>query len=169
MATLYSSVNEWHFFSLSSVAKQQESILCMVLYIAYSDAGQFIACMCQISLVYVSLRKRCESTLSYFWLTLVPLNSLHAGKFCMLFCCMLTFFNMKFWKNNSFRTTILVSNNLSQDQSNFLSGLICIHTVCKGFQQTTKADKGLIHQSYISTDKLKEQFWDVFLTIIYKA
>ena len=57
--------------SHSSDAKQQQSLLCMVLYIAYSDAGQFIACMCQISLVYVSLRKRYESTLSYFWLTLV--------------------------------------------------------------------------------------------------
>ena len=56
--------------SHSSVAKQQQFILCMVLYIAFSDAGQFIACMCQISLVYVSLRKRYESTLSYF-LTLV--------------------------------------------------------------------------------------------------
>ena len=55
----------------SSVAKQQQSILCMVLYIAYSDTGQFIACMCQIPLEYVSLRKRYESTLSYFWLTLV--------------------------------------------------------------------------------------------------
>ena len=43
------------FISHSSVAKQQQSILCMVLYIAYSDAGQFIACMCQIPLVYVSL------------------------------------------------------------------------------------------------------------------
>ena len=40
--------------SHSSVAKQQQSLLCMVLYIAYSDEGQFIACMCQISLVYVS-------------------------------------------------------------------------------------------------------------------
>ena len=40
--------------SHSSVAKQQQYILFMVLYIAYSDAGQFIACMCQISLVYVS-------------------------------------------------------------------------------------------------------------------
>ena len=57
--------------SHSSAAKQQQSILCMVLCIAYSDAGQFIACVCQISLVYVSLRKRYESTLSYFWLTLV--------------------------------------------------------------------------------------------------
>ena len=57
--------------SHSSVAKQQQYILFMVLYIAYSDAGQFIACMCQISLVYVSLRKIYESTLSYFWLTLV--------------------------------------------------------------------------------------------------
>ena len=57
--------------SHSSVAKQQWSILCMVLYIAYSDAGQFIACVCQIPLVYVSLCKRYESTLSYFWLTLV--------------------------------------------------------------------------------------------------
>ena len=47
----------------------------MVLYIAYSDAGQFIARMCQISLVYVSLRKRYESTLSYFWLTLVQLRN----------------------------------------------------------------------------------------------
>ena len=43
----------------------------MVLYIAYSDAGQFIAYMCQIWLAYVSLRKRYVSTLSYFWLTLV--------------------------------------------------------------------------------------------------
>ena len=57
--------------SHSSVAKQQQSIRCMVLYIAYSDAGQFIACMCQITRVYVSLRQRYESTLSYFWLTLV--------------------------------------------------------------------------------------------------
>ena len=57
--------------SHSSVAKEQHSILCMVLYIAYSDAGQFIARMCQISPVYISLRKRYESTLSYFWLTLV--------------------------------------------------------------------------------------------------
>ena len=57
--------------SHSSVAKQQQSILCMVLYIAYSDVGQFIACACQISLVYSSLRKRYESTLSYFWLTLI--------------------------------------------------------------------------------------------------
>ena len=57
--------------SHSSVAKQQQSILCMVLYIAYSDTEQFTACMCQISLVYVSLRKRYESTLIYFWLTLV--------------------------------------------------------------------------------------------------
>ena len=43
----------------------------MVLYIAYSGAGQLSACMCQISQVYDSLRKRYESTLSYFWLTLV--------------------------------------------------------------------------------------------------
>ena len=43
----------------------------MVLYFAYLDAGQFIACMCQIWLVYVSLRKRYVSTLSYFWLALV--------------------------------------------------------------------------------------------------
>ena len=57
--------------SHSSVAKQQQSILYMFLYIAYSVAGQFIACMCQISLVYLSLRKRYESTLSYFWLTLI--------------------------------------------------------------------------------------------------
>ena len=70
MATLYSSVKAWRYFHYL-VAKQQQSILCMVLYIAYSDAGQFIACMCQISLVHVSLRKRYESTLSYFWLTLV--------------------------------------------------------------------------------------------------
>ena len=39
----------------------------MVLYIAYSDAGQFTACMCQISLVYISLRKRYEPTLSLFF------------------------------------------------------------------------------------------------------
>ena len=49
-----------------SVAKQQQFILCMVLYIAYSDAIQVIACMCQISLVYFSLRIRYESNLSYF-------------------------------------------------------------------------------------------------------
>ena len=62
-------------FSYSSVAKQQQSELCMVLYIAHSDTGQFIACMCQISLVWVNLRKRYESTLSYFWLTLVCAKS----------------------------------------------------------------------------------------------
>ena len=45
----------------------------MVLYMAYSDAGQFIACMYQTSLVYVSLCKRYESTLSYFWLTLIAI------------------------------------------------------------------------------------------------
>ena len=53
----------------------------MVLYIAYSDAGQFIACMCQISLVYVSLRKIYESTLSYFWLTLVGHCFLQESKY----------------------------------------------------------------------------------------
>ena len=45
----------------------------MVLYIAYSDAGQFVACMCQISLVFLSLRKRNESTPSCFLLILVLL------------------------------------------------------------------------------------------------
>ena len=68
---LYIPAWKHDIISHSSVSKQQQSILSMVLYIAYSDAGQFIACMCQISLVNVSLHKRYESTLSCFWLTLV--------------------------------------------------------------------------------------------------
>ena len=43
----------------------------MILYLAYSEAGQFIESMCQIWLLYVNQRKRYVSTLSYFWLTLV--------------------------------------------------------------------------------------------------
>ena len=52
-------------------------------YIAYSDAWQFIVYMCQIWLVYVSLRKRYISTLSYFWLTLVAWTAsiIHRARF----------------------------------------------------------------------------------------
>ena len=43
-----------------------------------------------------------------------------------------------FFQKNSFRNTIIVSNSLNPDQDRHLSALICVQTVCKGYQQTTK-------------------------------
>ena len=52
-------------FHILRLLSNKNLYFCMVLYIAYSDTGQFIACMCQISQVYVSLRKRYESALLF--------------------------------------------------------------------------------------------------------
>ena len=44
------------------------------------------------------------------------INTLPTGKFFMLFCRLLTFFKINFFKKNSFRNTIWVSNRLDPDQ-----------------------------------------------------
>ena len=57
--------------------------------------------------------------------------SLHAGKFCMLF-----FFRLPIFFKSAFS-----NNSLDPGQADILSGLICIQTVCKGYQQLTLAGK----------------------------
>ena len=63
-------------------------------------------------------------------------NPLTPWKFFPLFCRLLIFSKSTFSKNY-FRSTIRVSNSLDPDQTNILSGLIWVQTVCKSYHQTT--------------------------------
>ena len=70
------------------------------------------------------------------------INSLPPVKFFMLFCRLLIFSKSSFSKN-SFRNTIRVSNSLVPDQTDVLSGLIWVQTVCICYQQMTQVGKEL--------------------------
>ena len=59
------------------------------------------------------------------------------GNFSSFFCRLLIFSKSNFSKN-SFRNTTRVSNSLDPDQAR---RLICVQTVCKGYQQTTPGGK----------------------------
>ena len=52
------------------------------------------------------------------------------------------FFRINYFEN-SFRNIIIVPNSLDSDQTDELSGLIWVQTVCKGYQQTTLVGKEL--------------------------
>ena len=56
----------------------------------------------------------------------------------MLFCCLWIFFLKLTFSKTSFRNTIRVSNSWDPDQARHFVSLIWVHTVCKGYQQTTK-------------------------------
>ena len=43
-----------------------------------------------------------------------------------------------------------MSNSLDPDQPDVLSGLICVQTVCKGYQQTTHNSKCMLSQIELS-------------------
>ena len=49
-------------------------------------------------------------------------NSLPAGKYCMLFCCLLIFFSKSTFLKNSFRNTLRISNSLDPDQGQHFVG-----------------------------------------------
>ena len=49
-----------------------------------------------------------------------------------------------------------MSNSLDQDQARHLVGLIWVQTVCKGYQQTTKATANKERVNFISSDNLYE-------------
>ena len=65
------------------------------------------------------------------------------GKFFMLLCHLLIFFQNQLFEKNSFRNTIRVSNSLDPDQAGHLVGLIWVQTVSKGYQQTALVGKGV--------------------------
>ena len=59
--------------------------------------------------------------------------------------CLVFFFQINFFKKKSIRSAIRVSNGLEPDlDRQNLSVLIWVHTVCKGFQQTTRFDSNLV-------------------------
>ena len=60
------------------------------------------------------------------------------------------FSKSSFWKN-SFKNTIRVCQTVwIQIRPNILSGLICVQTVCKSYQQTTLGDKELINPCLVN-------------------
>ena len=69
------------------------------------------------------------------------------------FCRLLIFFqNQPFWKK-SFMNTIWVSNRLDPDQARCILGLIWVHTVRKGYQQTIIGGNELIADYIRPIDK----------------
>ena len=68
-------------------------------------------------------------------------NSLHLGKFFMLFCRLLKFLKMKFFEKKNQKYQSECQTNWIRP--NILSGLIWFQTVCKGYQQTTLGGKEL--------------------------
>ena len=64
----------------------------------------------------------------------INFSSLHAGHFFMLLLSSADFFSKWVFSENNFKNTIRVSNGLDPDQDP--------HSVCKGYQQTTKVSAG---------------------------
>ena len=65
------------------------------------------------------------------------LNSFHPGKFFPHFFLSCDFFSKSIFSKNSFRNTILVSNNLDRDQAQCSVRPDLGPTVCKSIQQMT--------------------------------
>ena len=63
----------------------------------------------------------------------------------MILSSSVEFFKINFFLKKSFRSAIRISNGLEPDQDRQnLSVLICVQTVCKGCQQTTKFDSNQV-------------------------
>ena len=93
--------------------------------------------MCLLAnLLELQLLLVCKS-LRLLYLISYRFNSLNAGYCLMVFLPFADFSKLTFSKT-SFRYTIRVSNGLDQDQTDILSVLIWVQTVCKGYQQTSK-------------------------------
>ena len=69
-------------------------------------------------------------------------NSLHAGYFCMLFCCLWILFCKSAFSKRSFRNTIKCQTVWIQIRYVVLSGLIWFQTVFKGYQTTKVSTSG---------------------------
>ena len=69
------------------------------------------------------------------------------------------FFQNQLFLKNSFRTTIRESNSLYPDQARYLSGLIWVQIVCKGYQQRTQVGKEFSVRVQMRPDVLSGLIW----------
>ena len=60
--------------------------------------------------------------MKHYYLQRDLINSLHAGKFCMLYFCLLFFFQNQLFLGKKFRNTIRMSNKLDPDQARHFVG-----------------------------------------------